>query len=112
MLKDIIPSWYTNDHALLSMTPSLLIMAALFQISDGVQAVGAGVLRGMKDTFVSGIIAFVAYWLLMIPGAYFWSKSHGIIGIWTAMVSALTLAAILMVLRLLIQLKSIHLKWR
>ena len=112
LLKDIIPSWYTNDHALLSMTPSLLIMAALFQISDGVQAVGAGVLRGMKDTFVSGIIAFVAYWLLMIPGAYFWSKSHGIIGIWTAMVSALTLAAILMVLRLLIQLKSIHLKWR
>ncbi|MEN9344604.1 MAG: hypothetical protein RLZZ60_73 [Bacteroidota bacterium] len=111
LFKDIIPSWYTNDTALLQMTPALLIMAALFQISDGVQAVGAGVLRGMKDTLVSGVIAFVSYWMLMIPGAYFWSKTHGIIGIWTAMVSALTLAAVLMVLRLWRKVKTIHLNW-
>ena len=111
LLKDIIPHWYTNDTALLNMTPGLLIMAALFQVSDGVQAVGAGVLRGMKDTLVSGVIAFVSYWLLMIPGAYFWAKSHGIIGIWTAMVTALTLAAILMVWRLTRKVKSIHLNW-
>jgi MATE family multidrug resistance protein len=111
LLKDIIPHWYTNDTALLNMTPGLLIMAALFQVSDGVQAVGAGVLRGMKDTLVSGIIAFISYWLLMIPGAYFWAKTHGIVGIWTAMVTALTLAALLMVWRLFIKVKAIHLNW-
>jgi MATE family multidrug resistance protein len=70
-------------------------------MSDGLQAVGAGVLRGIKDTRITGIIAFVCYWVIMIPGAYYlcFYTSWGINGIWIAFVVGLTLAAVLLMFR-------------
>jgi len=96
-----LPLIYTNDADLLIITPPLILLAAVFQMSDGLQAVGAGVLRGIKDTRITGIIAFVCYWLIMIPGAYFlcFYTDMGINGIWLAFVIGLTLAAILLLHR-------------
>lgn len=96
-----LPSIYTNDPELLIITPPLILLAAIFQMSDGLQAVGAGVLRGIKDTRITGIIAFVCYWLIMIPGAYYlcFFTDMGINGIWLAFVIGLTLAAILLLYR-------------
>jgi len=96
-----LPKIYTSDPELLAITPPLIILAAIFQMSDGLQAVGAGVLRGIKDTRITGIIAFVCYWIIMIPGAYYlcFYTDMGINGIWLAFVIGLTLAAILLLFR-------------
>lgn len=96
-----IPLIYTDDVKLLAMTPSLIILAAFFQISDGLQAVGAGALRGIKDTKITGIIALVAYWVFMMPGAYYlcFELKMGIEGIWIAFVVGLSFAATLLLHR-------------
>lgn len=96
-----LPRWYTDDPILLQMTPPLIILAAFFQMSDGLQASAAGVLRGIKDTKATGIIAFVSYWVLMMPGAYYlcFEAGLGLRGIWMAFVAGLSLAAILLLYR-------------
>ena len=96
-----IPLIYTDDVKLLAMTPSLIILAAFFQISDGLQAVGAGALRGIKDTKTTGIIALISYWLFMMPGAYYlcFKLKMGIEGIWIAFVIGLSFAATLLLYR-------------
>lgn len=96
-----LPLIYTDEPELLLITPPLIILAAFFQLSDGLQAVGAGVLRGIKDTRITGIIAFVSYWLLMTPGAYYlcFYTDLGINGIWIAFVVGLSFAAILLIYR-------------
>lgn len=101
LFNDLLPELYTSDAELLRMTPALVILAAFFQLSDGLQAVAAGVLRGIKDTKISSVIAFVSYWLLMTPGAYYlcFYTSMGINGIWLAFVVGLSFAAILLLYR-------------
>lgn len=96
-----IPSIYTNDGAVILMAQSLVVWAAIFQMSDGLQAVGAGVLRGIKDTKMTGVIAFVAYWIFMIPGGYLlaFKFGFGLDGIWIAFVVGLTFAATLLIYR-------------
>lgn len=91
-----LPKMYTEDLAVINMAQQLLFLAALFQLSDGIQAVAAGVLRGIKDTKITGIIAFVSYWLIMVPGAYLlcFKFNWGIQGIWFAFIFGLTFAAI------------------
>lgn len=92
---------YTNDEALLNMAPPLIFLAAFFQLSDGLQAVAAGALRGIKDTRTTGIIALVSYWLLMMPGAWLlcFNFNLGLEGIWIAFVVGLSIAACLLLLR-------------
>ena len=91
-----LPKLYTEDASVIAMSKQLLFLAALFQLSDGIQAVSAGVLRGIKDTKVTGIIAFVSYWIIMVPGAYFlcFTLDWGIEGIWFAFIFGLSIAAI------------------
>ncbi|MEZ4805533.1 MAG: MATE family efflux transporter [Bacteroidia bacterium] len=98
--KDL-PLIYTVDPILLEITPMLLVLSAFFQVSDGLQAVAAGALRGIKDTKVTGIIAFVSYWLIMMPGAYFlcFNLEMGINGIWLSFIIGLSFAAILLLYR-------------
>lgn len=101
LFKDQLPLIYTHDQAVLAIAPTLVLLAAFFQLSDGLQAVAAGALRGIKDTKVTSIIAFVSYWLLMMPGAYFlcFELGWGISGIWIGFIGGLTFAAILLLYR-------------
>lgn len=95
-LGSVLPLIYTKDEGVIEIAQSLLFLAAFFQLSDGLQAVGAGVLRGIKDTKITGIIAFVSYWIIMVPGAYLFcfTLQWGIEGIWFAFIVGLTFAAI------------------
>ncbi len=97
----ILPLIYTTDKGVIEIAQRLLFLAAFFQLSDGLQAVGAGVLRGIKDTKITGIIAFVSYWIIMVPGAYFlcFKLNWGIEGIWFAFIVGLTFAAIWLITR-------------
>ncbi|WP_420583084.1 MATE family efflux transporter [Reichenbachiella sp.] len=92
-----LPTWYINDPVVIGMAGNLLVIAAFFQISDGVQAVGLGVLRGIADVKVPTYVTLFAYWFMAIPLGYFLGiyLGWGAKGIWIALLIGLTLAAIL-----------------
>lgn len=79
----------------------LMLLAGLFQIFDGAQAVGLGILRGIQDTFVPTVVTFVVYWVIALPLGYLlgFVLGWGVNGVWIAIVSALILASILHTIR-------------
>ncbi len=74
----------------------LLVVAAAFQIVDGLQVVALSVLRGLKDTRVPMICAVISYWVIGIPAGYYlgFSLGYGGYGIWTGLVIGLAFASI------------------
>lgn len=99
--KYFLPSLYIDEPQVIELAGSLLIVAAFFQLSDGVQAVGLGTLRGMADVKIPTIITLVAYWLVGLPIAYWlaFPMELGAHGIWYGLLLSLTLAAILLFAR-------------
>ena len=99
--KDYLPALYTPDTAVISLAAQLLIIAAFFQVFDGVQAVGIGVLRGMADVKIPTIITFIAYWIIALPAAYLIgiSGGYGTVGIWIGLSLGLGFAAVLLFYR-------------
>jgi MATE family multidrug resistance protein len=97
----VLPRLYTTNPEVLGIATSMLFFAAVFQISDGMQSVAAGALRGMQDVTYPAVIAFVCYWLVMMPACYFlgFYYNYGLKGIWIGFIIGLTLAAIMQLLR-------------
>ena len=97
LLREPLAALYVKDTGVQTVAAGLLVIAAAFQISDGLQAVGLGVLRGLTDVKVPTLITFVAYWLLAIPGGYVlgFVFDLGVDGIWYGLSGGLTVAAIL-----------------
>ncbi|NBC17935.1 MAG: MATE family efflux transporter, partial [Bacteroidetes bacterium] len=82
---------------------SLLGVAAVFQLFDGVQVAAAGALRGLKDTRIPMLIAFCTYWLVGLTTGYalgLWG-GWGAQGLWWGLVVGLAAAAVLLTLRFL-----------
>ncbi len=103
LFRDAVVSLYTNDTSVQAIAISLLLMAALFQIADGVQIGAAGALRGYKDTKVPMIINMFAYWALGFPLAYMAAITFRAPPnyIWAGFVLGLSAAAIMLTLRVL-----------
>ena len=66
-LRGWIPTLFTSNPEVIAITSQLLIFAALYQLSDGVQNVSVGILRGIQDVKIIMPIAFISYWLLNLP---------------------------------------------
>ena len=77
----------------------LLIVAGLFQISDGFQVVLQGALRGLQDVIYPFFITLFAYWIIGFPLSLYWSKVYGTMGIWYGLLTGLSLAALLLFFR-------------
>jgi MATE family multidrug resistance protein len=92
---------YTRDPAVRRMGVTLLFMAAVFQISDGLQVAAAGALRGLKDTKLPMIITFTAYWLIAMPLGYTLGvvMGGGARSMWIGIIFGLAAAALLLNLR-------------
>ena len=105
-----LPKIYTSDPVVISTASSLILLAALFQLGDGLQVVGVGVLRGMQDAKVPSILAFASYWLIMVPCGYLlaFHFGMGVSGIWIGFVIGLSTAALLMYLRFRSKLETIE----
>mgnify|MGYP006266385303 CR=1 FL=1 len=101
---------YVNNPEVEALAASLMIIAAAFQISDGLQAVGLGVLRGLTDVKIPTLVTFFAYWMVSIPTGYVLAFVFdlGINGIWYALLTGLSLAAILHILRFRNQLRRLR----
>ncbi|WP_299757272.1 MATE family efflux transporter [uncultured Pontibacter sp.] len=101
LLNKHIPMLYIDDQEVIQLASSLLIIAALFQISDGVQVVGLGALRGLEDVRIPSLISLLAYWVVGLPIGYMlcFKAGFGASGIWMGLLSGLSVAAILLTLR-------------
>ncbi|MBO6523385.1 MAG: MATE family efflux transporter [Balneolaceae bacterium] len=100
-IPDPIVGIYTSDPDVKKLAVSLVFMAGLFQISDGLQVGGFGALRGLKDTRVPMVVNFISYWLIGFSvGYYLGIHTHlGPKGLWIGLISGLSVAAILHNLR-------------
>ena len=105
VFRNVLPEFFTkeSDAEVIALASKLLIIAALFQLSDGVQVVALGCLRGIQDVKIPSIITFVAYWIITIPLGYFLcvTMEMGAFGMWIALGLGLTISALLLVRRFL-----------
>lgn len=101
ILRHELPALYIDNKVVQETAATLLIIAAAFQISDGVQAVGLGVLRGLRDVRIPTLVTFIAFWVVAIPLAYVFAFEigWGVNGIWYALSLGLTIAGILHIWR-------------
>ena len=103
--REIFPTFFTKkeDVEVIKLASKLLIIAALFQLSDGIQVTALGILRGMQDVKIPSILTFIAYWLITIPLGYFLCvhQQMGAFGMWIALGLGLTISAGLLVSRFL-----------
>ena len=101
--RNILPTFFTKkeDVEVIMLASKLLIIAALFQLSDGVQVVALGILRGIQDVKIPSLITFIAYWIITIPLGYFLcvTMKMGAWGMWIALGLGLTISAIFLVMR-------------
>lgn len=101
LLNNFLPTLYIDDEEVISIASRLIIIAALFQLSDGTQAVGIGVLRGLTDIKGPTIITFVAYWIISLPIAYIlaFNFNLGVDGVWIGLLIGLTASALMLTFR-------------
>jgi MATE family multidrug resistance protein len=101
LFRDGIVSLYTDDPAVRAIAVNLLLMAAVFQVADGVQIGAAGALRGYKDTRVPMVVNTVSYWVLAFPLAWLAAITYEASPeyIWGGFVLGLSVAAILLTIR-------------
>ena len=96
-----LPTLYIDDPEVISLSASLLIIAGLFQLSDGVQVVGLGVLRGLEDVKVPTLVTLMAYWVLGLPLGYVLAFEFGWAekGVWIGLLIGLTITAVMLFYR-------------
>ena len=89
---------FTNDTAVLSVGVSLLYVAALFQLFDGLQVVTTGVLRGIGDTRTPMVVALTGYWVLGLPTGYVlcFTLGYGVSGLWVGMLVGLFVVGVIL----------------
>ena len=110
ILHAVLPHYFLNmndtnqaiDNAeVIAIASKLLLVAAVFQISDGIQVVVLGALRGLQDVKIPMYIAFVAYWIVGFPISFYLGKYTELkaVGVWIGLLAGLTIAAIFLYIR-------------
>lgn len=104
--REQIASLYSHQPEVVTLAAQLLLLAAIFQLSDVIQVCAAGALRGYKDTRFPLYGAFIAYWLIGLPVGYslamttLWGDPLGAQGFWIGFICGLSVAATALVIRL------------
>jgi len=109
-LHNYLPHWFVNaddviqlkdNTEVIKIASTLLIVAAIFQISDGIQVVVLGALRGLQDVKIPTVITFVAYWVIGFPISFYLGLYTPLkaTGIWIGLLAGLTAAALFLYLR-------------
>lgn len=92
---------YTQDPAVIALAAQMLVLAGIFQLSDGLQVAAAGALRGLQDTRAVMLITIAAYWMLGFPLAWLFGfqLKLGPLGLWYGLIAGLSFAAVALLLR-------------
>ena len=101
-LRHVIPTLFTTNAEVIGIASQLLAFAALYQLSDGIQNVSVGILRGIQDVRIIMPIALISYWLLNLPVGYLvgFTLGMGPAGLYIGFTFGLSTAALLMILRI------------
>lgn len=101
LFNQLLPKIFTKDFVILELSSKLMLIAALFQLFDGLQVTCIGILRGMKDVKFATLITLIGYWLIAIPLAYVlgFIFNMEVIGIWYALLASLIFVGIALFLR-------------
>lgn len=101
--RNYLPTLFNDEIEVLKYASLLMVMAAAFQISDSVQAVGVGLCRGVQDVKIPTVFVSIAYWVLGVPLGYLlaFHFHFDIAGIWTGLIIGLSVSAILLTIRFL-----------
>ncbi|QAR30390.1 MATE family efflux transporter [Ornithobacterium rhinotracheale] len=112
VFRHTLPEIYTEDLAVISIAAQLLIVAALFQLADGIQVTALGSLRGMQDVFIPAVITLVAYFVIALPLGYYLTipREMGAFGMWIGLGLGLIFSAIALVLRFYLKTKQLLLQ--
>lgn len=107
-LNKYLPLLFNDDTEVISIATTLLIFAAVFQVSDSTQTTAAGLLRGIKDVNVPTVFIAIAYWVLGIPIGYILAFHYGMKanGTWLGFIIGLTFSAQFLSLRFLKKVKK------
>jgi MATE family multidrug resistance protein len=99
VLRDLLPRIYTPDPSVIALSAAILPIAAAFQIFDGTQVVGCGILRGMGRTRPAAVFNLVSYWCLGLPvGTWLALRGGlGLAGVWWGLLFGLAAVAALLV---------------
>jgi MATE family multidrug resistance protein len=101
LLKNELPWIFTENLEVIKIASGLLVIAGFFQLSDGLQAVILGGLRGLQDVNIPSFITFIAYWIIGFPICYYLGRviNLGTFGIWIGLLVALTSSALMLFFR-------------
>lgn len=114
LARQWIATLYTDDTQVIALTSQLLLFAALFQLSDGLQVGAAGALRGLKDTRYPMAITWISYWCVALTlgyglaFGYFGYAPMGAQGFWIGLLAGLSCAAVLLNLRLFFKIRQLR----
>jgi len=100
-LPHVIASLYTRDATVIALATQLIVLAGIFQFSDGIQVASNGALRGLKDTRAPMAMTLFAYWVIGMPVGWWLAFRHGLgaRGMWMGLVAGLSVAAVLLFTR-------------
>jgi MATE family multidrug resistance protein len=103
---NLLATLYTDDAAVLALSVSLIQIAGVFQIFDGLQVVATGVLRGIGDTRIPMLVGLLGFWMVGMPisiwlGLY---ADGGAIGLWWGLVAGLAATAVFLMARVYVRL--------
>jgi len=100
-LPHFIATLYTHDARVIALAAQLIVLAGLFQFSDGIQVAANGALRGLKDTRVPMAITLFAYWGVGMPTGWWLAFHHGLgaRGMWMGLIAGLSVAALMLFTR-------------
>jgi len=101
-----------NTAEVVSIAATLLLAAAVFQITDSLQVIVLGALRGLQDVYIPTVITFIAYWAIGFPISYYLGKADALasLGIWIGLLAGLSAAALLLYIRFVYLTKRLILK--
>ena len=108
--RNYIPMLFTSNQEVIDIASTLMIFVALFQLSDGIQNISVGILRGIQDVKIIMPIAFVSYIVLNLPIGYLFGFTLGMgpKGMILGFTFGLTMAAVLMLIRIRKQINKLE----
>jgi MATE family multidrug resistance protein len=109
LVKNILPPYYNGDAEVISYASSLLILAAIFQLFDGLQASSIGALRGLTDVKIPLVVSIFSYWIVAIPIALILGFHFNLdaVGVWIGLTIGLIIIGTSMLFRFNVKSKQI-----
>ena len=108
--SNVIPQLFSKNEEVIAISSNLLLFTALYQFSDGIQNASICILRGIQDVKIIMPIAFLSYWVCFMPLAYYFgfTLEMGPAGLYLGIAFGLSLAALLLILRIRKRMRILH----